>query len=375
MEGSLSETEARELQAWKAENPENKELSSGLLDEDRFAALTKSYHPDNQENARFGIWKKIASQISFKVIPFYRRPFFRVAVAAASVILLFGATFLFLREIPGEKEQLPLAQTDVEAPKVDKAMITLADGHVIAIDSLTSLLQVDVKVTRMADGRLIYSGLGTEVSFNTLTNPKGSKVIDLTLSDGSRIWLNAGSSVRYPVTFVSKERRIDITGEVYVKVAHNPEKPFIVSVNGLEVLALGTEFNINAYPDEKHIHTTLVEGSVRVSKGSFATLLQPGQQTQLAADGTLTVTRSVNMEEVTGWKEGFFHFESADIKTILREFARWYDIDVVYEGTVSQDRFFVIMNRTSSLATVLKGLKAGGVKFSIEGKKLTVKSG
>ena len=197
----------------------------------------------------------------------------------------------------------------------------------------------------------------------------------LTMADGTKIWLNSESSIYFPVAFNDKERRIEVTGEVYIQVAKNPSKPFIVSVNGMEVLAMGTEFNINSYKDEDDISTTLVEGTVKVSKGGINTILKPGQQTKLIRNGQFTPPASINIDEITGWRNGWFHFESADLKTILRQFARWYNVEVVYEGPVKNRKFFGIVKRSSSLSTVLEMLQDNDIIFKIEGKKLIVKSG
>jgi ferric-dicitrate binding protein FerR (iron transport regulator) len=298
---------------------------------------------------------------------------------AASIILVvaMGTYFWFQRG----KNAPPAAQAqiiaDVQAPQSVKAVLTLSDGTRIAIDSLTALKQNNVVISKTEDGRISYQQLAVNsqhlTAYNTLSNPRGSKVIDITLSDGSQIWLNAGSAITYPAVFTGKERKVTVTGEVYIKVAKNPAQPFIASVNGMDVQALGTEFDIEAYGDEERISTTLIDGSVRVSNNKQKVLLKPGEQTQLAG-GNLSASRKVNTEEVTGWKAGFFHFESADLKTILRQFARWYDIEVVYEGAVTDRKFFGIVKRSNTLDKVLDMLQDNNIKFRIEGKTLIVKS-
>ena len=367
LEGTLSEAEAMELQNWKSENPEQLTFSLDLLDEDRFAEITRLHHPENKEAVRRRILAKIEDQLSFKVVPLYRRGFFRVAVAACiAALIIAGGYFMFFNK--EDESKPPIAKTnDVEPPKVDKAVIRLADGRIISVDSLTTYQQGNVKVTRMEDGRLVYSGLGTEVVFNTLTNPRGSKVIDMTLSDGSRVWLNSGSSISYPVSFTGSERKVTMTGEAYLEVTHNASMPFIVSKGEMNVQVIGTQFNVNAYDDEPNIKVTLLEGSVNVN----GTIISPGQQAQVSND--VEVLSNIDVDAVMAWKNGKFVFgDKADIGTIMRQIARWYDVDVEYKGTFT-NHFGGSISREVNVSLVLKVLETtGNIKFTVEGRKVTV---
>jgi ferric-dicitrate binding protein FerR (iron transport regulator) len=171
---------------------------------------------------------------------------------------------------------------------------------------------------------------------------------------------------------------VTISGEAYFAVSHNAKIPFKVIANGAEIQDIGTEFNVSAYGDEPETKTTLVEGSVRVRSGvdsRESIVIKPGQQAILSANLQLTTSNQVDLDEVTAWKNGLFHFESADVKTILRQFARWYDVEVIYEGELSTRKFFGIVNRDTPLSNVLQILKANDIKFRIEGKKLYVVSG
>jgi hypothetical protein len=313
-----------------------------------------------------------------------RRKFrwWRMAAAAAILLFFIGGYWLLVNN-----KKSPLQSPVVKNPVNDvnpgayKAQLILSDGRKITLDSaaLGQLAQQGNTMVINKDGQLVYKqeagpSANSELSivYNTVATNKGETYL-LTLADGSKVWLNAASSIHFPVAFPGKERHIEITGEVYVKVAKNAAQPFVVKVNDMDVVALGTEFNINAYTDEDNIKTTLIEGSVKVSNGTANTILKPGQQTRLLySNGQLTAAKDIEVEEIIAWKDGFFHFESADLKTILRQFSRWYDVEVVYEGTVPQDRFFVIMSRNITLASVLKALKANEIKFRIEGKKLIV---
>jgi len=376
LEGKLSETENRELQAWKTENPEHTRFLDDLLDEDKLTALIKLHHPENKETVKHNILTKMEDQLEFKVIPFYKRSFFRVAVAACiAVLITVGGYFMLFNK---QGEQPPIAKTtndDVQAPASNKAVITLPDGKMISLDTLTTYTQGSVTVTKTADGRLVYTGFGSEVKFNTLTNPRGSKVIDLTLSDGTHVWLNSGTSLYYPVSFVGKDREVAIEGEAYFEVAKDAKRPFKVVSRGLTTEVLGTHFNVNNYEDEDKIRVTLIEGSVKVyplgaANGPAAIKLKPGQQAE--AKSIIELNESVNIDAVMAWKNGNFSFNNTDLRSIMRQVMRWYDVDIVYEGKVP-DRFFTAdISRDKNLSAMLKILELSNVHFRVEGRKLIV---
>ncbi|MDZ4809427.1 MAG: FecR domain-containing protein [Bacteroidota bacterium] len=310
-----------------------------------------------------------------------RKQFKWWAIAAAAAVLLFVVGIYWLISNNKEPSAPPIAKTtdnDVN-PGSFKAQLTLSDGRIIILDSaaMGELAKQGNTSVINKDGHLVYQpeiGSQESVVYNTIATNKG-ETFSVILSDGSKVWLNSSSSIHFPVNFLGKERRIEVTGEVYVKVAKNAAQPFIATFNGMEVLAIGTEFNINAYGDEDILSTTLIEGKVKVSKATSNTILNPGQQTQLYKSDQFSVPRNVDVNEIVAWKEGLFQFEKASLKTILREFARWYNVEVVYEGAVPQDDYFVIISRNVTLSSVLKALQASGVKFYIEGKKLIVQPG
>ena len=303
----------------------------------------------------------------------------RIAVAA-SILLVVGLSTYFIffnKSRPTEIAKTP--PQDVKAPASNRAMITLADGKTVYLDSAANgelAMQNNVKVVKTADGQIVYEGSSltthdSPLTFNTLTNRRGSKVIDMTLADGSRVWLNAGSSITYPVAFVSNERKISISGEAYFEVSHDASKPFIVSKGETSVQVLGTHFNVNAYDDETDIKITLLEGSVKVSNGSSSGLLKPGQQAQISSE--LKIINGVDVDEIIAWKNGKFQFgEKADIGTIMRQIARWYDVDVEYKGTFTK-HFGGTISREVNVSQVLKVLETtGDVKCNVEGRKVTV---
>lgn len=304
----------------------------------------------------------------------------RIAVAASVILMIATGTYFLL--FNKSKKQDEIVKTtvpqDVKAPEATKAMITLADGRTVPVDSLTSIDQSNVKLTKSATGEIIYSGNTSKVVYNTLTNPRGSKVIDMILSDGSHVWLNAGSSIVYPIAFNGDYRKVFINGEAYVEVKHNAAKPFIVNANNKgEIEVLGTHFNVNAYEDENAVRTTLLEGKVKFTKTTLSlptsdfVVLEPGQQSVLTKE-ELRKASNVDVEGVMAWKNGLFNFNNSDLEIVMRQLSRWYDVEVIYQSGVPKRNFGGEMQRDLNLSEVLKILEKNNVHFKIEGKKLIV---
>ena len=319
-----------------------------------------------------------ATTATAMVAPVRKLKWWRIAAAAAILVFLVGGYLLVTNKRNAEPVIVNNLQNDVN-PGSYKAKLTLADGSAIVLDSagLGELAKQGNTSIVNKDAQLVYnpSGITKDVLYNTLSTAKG-ETYSMTLSDGSKVWLNSASSIRFPVAFYGNERLVETTGEVYIKVAKNTAQPFIASTNGMQVLALGTEFNINSYSDEEKISTTLIEGSVKVTNGGASAItLEPGQQTVLKNNGHLSAATTVNINEIIAWKDGWFHFESADLKTILRQFERWYDVEVIYEGAVKNRKFFTVIKRSSTLKNVLELLQDNDISYRIEGKKLFVKAG
>jgi ferric-dicitrate binding protein FerR (iron transport regulator) len=212
-----------------------------------------------------------------------------------------------------------------------------------------------------------------------LFNPRGSKVISLTLSDGTKVWLNSESSLRYPASFAPSalNREVEITGEAYFEVKHNSKQPFKVHLpNGFVIEDIGTAFNVNAYSDESDIKTTLIEGSVRIANSDQrSAILKPGQQAILnQANPKITQieVQTIDVDPVIAWKTGWFDFDNITLPTIMRQLSRWYDIDVVYESTPTSDTYGGRISKDLPLSNVLHSLEVNGAKFKIEGKRITV---
>lgn len=313
-------------------------------------------------------------------------------VAAAMALLLAGVFYYNQRsdknsDIAVVKPKPALPQ-DV-APGGNRAVLTLADGRIIPLDSLANgqlATQQTVTITKLADGQLQYRVNGTagadETMFNTISVPRGGEYT-LTLEDGTRVWLNSSSTLRYPVRFTGKERMVTVSGEAYFDVAKVEsaagKKPFIVEVakaNGLagRVEVLGTEFNINAYEDEATVQTTLVEGTVRMftPAQTAGVTLQPGQQAAVRTGTDKITVSNADVDAVIAWKNGLFQFNRADIQTIMRQIARWYDVEVVIEGDLPARRFVGKVPRNNNVSEVLQILELSNIHFRIVGKKIYV---
>lgn len=322
---------------------------------------------------------------------FRRLPAWR-AVAAAAIILIVaaGASFLFTGK---PQKKIAIAETQRQRFKNDvlpgsnKAMLTLSNGTTIMLNSIHSGVvaqQGNTRILKLNAGQLVYSrqlAIGSQqpvVQYNTLSTPRGGQY-QLVLPDGSKVWLNAASSIRYPTSFTEKERKVEITGEAYFEVAKDPGKPFIVklplSASGKdqgEVQVLGTRFNINAYDDEPVISTTLLEGGVKVASGDKVQLLLPGQEARMWRNGAVKLIKDAPVEQAIAWKEGKFSFEHTSIYEIMRQVSRWYDVEVDY-----RDPFDIYLSGSISknvnASQVFKMLElVGEVEFKIDGRRITV---
>lgn len=298
----------------------------------------------------------------------------KIAVAASILIAVGIGTFVVFQK--GDEAPVVVVSTQVndKAPGKTGAILTLADGSKIVLDSLGNGLVANQNNTTVSkkNGGLVYkSGNNSELVYNTMTTPR-ARQYNLELSDGTKVWLNASSSLTFPTSFASNERKVILTGEAYFEVAKDKKRPFRVSVNEMQVNVLGTHFNINAYDDEATINTTLLEGSVLLSEKSQKVLLKPGQQAQKQKKGTIVVNNKVNIDKVMGWKNGVFYFENADLQTVLREISRWYDVDVVFEKGIPVRTFEGEIQRNLKLSQVLKILEKNKVHFKIDGNVLRV---
>ena len=304
---------------------------------------------------------------------------FRYAVAAVVFAVLGTGAWWVIHQrttiVPPIAREMK--SLDVSAPVTNRAMITLGNGQKVYLDSAVNgalAQQGSAELVKEGSGRVAYkveNVTNGELLYNTLTNPRGSRVVSLTLSDGTNVWLNSESSLRYPVIFNGHDRTVEIKGEGYFEVKKKVDQPFIVHVeNGPKIEVLGTTFNVNAYPDELNIKTTLLDGSVRVA----SVVLKPGQQAWFA--GQKIVLNKVDTSDVVAWKNGLFAFHDADLPSVMRQLARWYNIDVNYEGLIPKEKFQFNgkIGKDLSLDNVLDLLNNAQVHFRIEaGNKLVIR--
>ncbi|GAA3959416.1 FecR family protein [Mucilaginibacter dorajii] len=308
--------------------------------------------------------------------------FYRVTAAAAILLAIVGAGLYYSLKYPA---QLPVTAVNKVPVKHDAdpgkndAVLTLDNGEKVVLDSArvgTIAKNGNISVQKTADGQLIYTVDGGNtassngpVTYNTISTPRGGQY-QVILPDGSKVWLNAASSLKYPTSFAGNERNVQLTGEAYFEVAKNPQKPFKVSVNDLNVKVLGTHFNIMAYNDEDAIKTTLLEGSVQLTAGGRSSMLKPDQQ-GIVKDSHINVV-DVEAEKFVAWKNGYFEFNRASILDVMKQLSRWYDMQVVYEGKISDDEFVGRIERSAKLSRVLHILELSHVHFKVEDKKITV---
>lgn len=313
---------------------------------------------------------------------------------AAAVLLVLGTGFIWYKERTVKTPvAAPLAMVHDLAPGSNKAVLTLADGSTINLDAAQNGVlgqQGKTQLIKNRNEQLVYQpgqGNGTTGSgtagnesgaYNLLTTPRGGQY-QLQLPDGSKVWLNAATSLRYPTSFTGGDRVVELRGEAYFEIKADASKPFRVKVlrgglpekEPLEVEVLGTHFNIMDYDEEPAISTTLLEGLVRVRKGESNVLVRPGEQARLDKSSALHVT-AADTEEVVAWKDGMFKFNDAGIEQVMRQLARWYDVEVVYVNGIPHDRFQGEMYRNVNASKILKILEASGVHFTVEGKKINL---
>jgi transmembrane sensor len=329
----------------------------------------------------------------------------KVSVAAAILLLLGTITLFYIRNKQHAASLAQMAHRPTEpiaplAPGGNKAILQLGNGSTIILDSARNGLltsQGGARVFKLDSGELSYQGNGltgepaggapqnalsnaAPAVFNTISTPRGGQY-QLVLPDGTKVWLNAASSLRFPTAFTGKDRTVSMTGEVYFEIAPDKARPFRVRVSDMTVDVLGTHFNVMAYNDEKAVKTTLLEGSVKVEAGGQERLLGPGQQASLSNRTALSGSRSnndkmsvqsVDVQQVIAWKNGFFEFDNMDLGTIMRQISRWYDVDINYETMDTTTRFGGGISRQLNLPDVLSLLEVNGVHFRLENRTLTV---
>lgn len=293
--------------------------------------------------------------------------------AAAILFVLLGAATLWVLLRQDNNRPAATALQDV-LPGSQRAVLKLANGQEITLDSsYGKIVQSGGLTVNNDSGALHYQGKATTTEYHTLSVPRGGQY-KLQLPDGTDVWLNAASSITYPTAFTGSTRVVEITGEAYFEVAKMKQKPFRVkSAGGSEIEVLGTHFNINAYTDEPSVTATLLEGRIQFSNADQHHLMIPGQQARMNKSGYISIISNANTEAAIAWKEGYFYFDGADLQTVMRQIARWYNVTVEYEGRIPDKKFSGEISKTNNISLVLEMLEATKVQFGINGKRIIVK--
>jgi len=309
-------------------------------------------------------------QISKTKLVLWRR------IGAVAALLFIISSIAYIAHLNMQPKQANHQIADIK-PGGNNAILTLSNGKNIVLTNAKNgdlANESEVSVTKTADGRILYSKAGGDgvaaSAFNTLTTPKGGQYT-VTLSDGTLVYMNSASSLKFPVSFSTKERVVELSGEAYFEVSHNKLKPFKVITNQQVVEVLGTHFNINSFGDDNSIKTVLEEGSVKVYSKTVSSILKPGQQSIVKKD--VIEVADADVEEALAWKNGYFRFNDENIKSVMPKLARWYNIEVIFDEQVTDVGFYGTISRSKNISEVLKMLEyTKGVHFKIEGRRITV---
>ncbi|RQP18173.1 MAG: FecR family protein [Parapedobacter sp.] len=375
IDGDLTELQRIELEGYLRKYPELNALYTELCDDDSFLIRE---------------WKTFTAIEGAEAPRHYRggRTYFLFSpirlVAGIAVFLVALAAVWLYRNYPVKADLLTRKErykNDVIAGS-NRAVATFADGNLLFLGDTVSVYgqgSARANGVEFSEGQIKYlpskNGNSGSSGFNTVTTPQGGQYC-IVLPDGSTAKLNAASSIRFPKAFDRKQRVVEIQGEVYFDIAPDKKRPFIVNLpNGAQIEVLGTSFNVKAYPDDPTIKTTLDKGSVKFKAGQDALLMKSGEQVQLAthASNPVLLKQKVGLNTETSWKDGYFNFENADLKTIMKEVARWYDVDVEYKTQITEQFSILMLPRSFSISRLLELLElTGHVKFIIDGRRITV---
>ncbi|MGN6180591.1 MAG: FecR family protein [Mucilaginibacter sp.] len=367
--GTISKDEKTYFEQWYASFND----SEAILKESRYS---------NADALRDAIFNKVLKEIepskASKVKIRRLQLFYRVAAAVLLLFVSVGVRYLIERPV---KPQMAQNQKADISPGGNKATLTLANGKKILLTDVKNgklAQESSAEITKVADGKIVYATATSAhqhsaLVYNTVTTPMGGQY-SLTLSDGTKVMLDASSSIRYPVVFNDHERRVEITGQVYFEVVHNAHKPFRVIAGKQMIEDLGTQFNINAYADEPVARTTLVKGSIRISKGNQSLVLKPGEQASVSSGNQIRIVDDPDIDEAIAWKNGYFKFDDEDLGGVMREISRWYNVQVTYDAALKNNITFLgEVSRSKNISAVLRIMEATGkVHFQVAGRRVTV---
>lgn len=330
-----------------------------------------------------GVWEPLLANVLEADKVFEKETVFRkvsgggwwqYAAAAVLIGVLVGWAYWWIHQ----PKQAPMPVASHIGPGTDKAILQLSNGSRIVLTDIQNGVvgqQGAVQVVKLDSGFVAYQGgknnSSEAVAFNTLTTPRGGQ-FKIMLPDGSLVWLNAASSLKYPAVFTGDKRVVELAGEAYFEVAANARQPFYVKSKGQEVMVLGTSFNINTYDDEPVAVTTLLSGKVKVSGASFSGVMQPGEQVQRKGSDNWQLIKDVDTDNVMAWKKGLFSFDRADVTTVMRQLARWYDVTVIFETKNRQQQFMGEIPRNVSLDKALEILKFSDIHYIVTGRTIKI---
>lgn len=373
--GELSPDEAVELDIWAGLEPNNKAFLDRVTNEEWLSQEMK-------------LWENISIPAGYKkqalLTPIRKKVGIRRFVGwSAAAAVLVATIAIGVRQNHISKPGVPVSNTAVNArpvlPGRNTATITLSNGQEVLLDSAGNgnlAIQGNARLVKRDDKLISYAPVDGKtktdgVVYNKLTTPRSGQY-QLILPDGSKVWLNNVSSLRYPTSFVGDKRIVELTGEAYFEIAKDPSKPFLVQTKEETVEVLGTSFNIMAYEDEGNIRTTLLNGAVRVKAGNASVLLKPDEQAKFNSTEGMKVLKDVPSQDIVSWKNGFFYFGRASLKEVMRQLARWYDVDVEYQGAVPDQEFGGSIDRDLPFTEVLNFLDKNQVHYKFEGRKIIV---
>ena len=299
--------------------------------------------------------------------------FLRYAVAASLIIFLSAAFFLLVNHKKTESSSAQVPRVPQALPGSKKAMLTLSNGSILELNNASqTLIDGSTEIIKQNDV-LVYQPNQTSsvVLYNTIVTPNGGEYV-VKLSDGTEVWLNAATSLRYPTSFNGHERRVELNGEAYFEVAKNTKQPFIVTSGEAEIKVLGTKFNVMAYTNEDFLKTTLAEGAVNMKTTGNEVLLQPGQGGTLNNNTGKIIVANADVEQDLAWKNGNFYFNKTSLTTIMKQIGRWYDLEIKYTDNIPQKRFVGRISRNTNLSEVLDILRLSDIRFTMNGRTLTV---
>jgi ferric-dicitrate binding protein FerR (iron transport regulator) len=380
MQGELDDQEKIQLEQWLQADSRNQEIFKKLTDEHSIQQELETFSANDKAAA----WQNIVQQTGYKSKSNKKR-----WISYAAAILVLAALGITLTQKHKENQQTLAANKPVKdlLPGTNKATLTLADGSTLVLDSNQHgkiANQQNVVIKADEDGKLVYEASRGEdltkpnaptlsLAMNVLTTPRGGQY-QLVLPDGTKVWLNAASSLKYPAAFAGNERRVELNGEAYFEVSKDPSKPFFVKTASQTVAVLGTHFNINGYADESATKTTLLEGSVKVTGDNGQSVkIKPGEQAINYANA-ISIKENVDTDDAIAWKNGKFMFSNTDLQTIMRQLSRWYDVDVEYQGKIEQKHYMGRISRNVPVSQIFEILKTSGLNFTINGRKIIVKS-